>query len=351
MNILIIINSLRPGGAERQVIQDANLFINRGYNVSIAFVHTGQLIELLDKRVTLLQLHSISVIRSSLQLFTLLSKHKFDIVFANMFWAQKVSALPSFLTGHKLVFFEHGLGLWHRWYHLLQMHLLSVFATRIVTVSRAKMDIKTNREKFHNKKIQIIPNSFTPAGNSISSKKDNGIFTICFAGRFNKVKQLHLLPLIAEILRTAKVKFTFVLMGEGQERENIKDLIQKKRLENYFELTGYIKNPQKIMMRADVFILPSKREDFSVALLEASSVGLPCLAFDVGGNREIIKDGNTGFIIPPFDIQVMAEKILYLIQDEHICKKMGTEAQKFVIENFSEKKRFERLDCLVKEII
>jgi glycosyltransferase involved in cell wall biosynthesis len=351
MKILIVINSLKAGGAERQVLRDANLLTKAGHEVVVCYGTDGPLLTDFNDEVNLKGLHTLSPIRSSIKLFRYLRKNKFDIVLSHMFWAIKISAIPCVATGQKVIFFEHGLGLWRKWYHLILLHILDRFTARIVVVSQAKKKIKIGREKFSSECIEVIPNSFKPVSPLSFKNSANGCFTICYAGRFDAVKQLHLFLKIAETLCAHKEKFKVILMGDGDENEKIKKLIYRENLDKYFELTGYIKNPQKIMKDADAFVLPSKREDFSVALLEASSVGLPCLAFDVGGNSEIIQDGKTGFIIPPLNIQCMVEKINFLIKNPETKIKIGNQAREFVNSNFSEEKRLKRLNSLIDSII
>lgn len=351
MKILIVINSLKHGGAERQVVTDMNILKKNGADITIAYKNEGELKGQIDNSVKCLHIKALTFFQANVQLYHFLLKHHFDLILSHMYWAHKVSAIPAWLTGHKVVFFEHGLGLWRKWYHLAIIRFISIFAFKVVTVSRAKQQIKIGREKIKAEKLVIIPNCYNSLPRLEVQQKRNDYFRICYTGRFAKVKQLHLLPVIAKKLEGYNKKFEFLMLGDGEERINFLEQLEQAGVAKFFRLPGYVQEPQKFMVQSDIFILPSKREDFSVALLEASSVGLPCLAFDVGGNSEIIQDGKTGFIIPPFDVEMMAEKILYLMQHADIRDKMGNEARKFVAANFSETKRFERLNSLINEAI
>ncbi len=350
MKILILINSLNPGGAERQVVTDVNLLSRSGHDITLVFQKSGPLKKQLSNNIELYSLNSHSSIRSSLLFFRFLRKNTFDYVIAHMFWAHKVSALPSGLTGTKLILMEHGLGLWRKWYHIAIVQLISKIAQKIVCVSEAKRIIKIERENIPVKKLLVMPNSFNQMEVELLKKDKSPFpddkFIIGFAGRFNAVKQIPLLIDLAIRLKTKTSAFLFVLLGEGNEMKNVKQLIQVNDLHKFFYLPGYIEKPLSMIQHLNAFILPSKREDLSVALIEAGVVGLPLIAFDVGGNAEIIDHDKGGFVIPPFDIELLKNKILYLIKNPEQAVKMGSYNKERILEKFSEEKRLNNLNSL-----
>lgn len=86
---------------------------------------------------------------------------------------------------------------------------------------------------------------------------------------------------------------------------------------------------KKEYLKSSIFVLPSRFEGFGLVLIEAMACGLPVIAFDCeNGPRSIITDGVDGFLIPPFDIEAYAEKVLLLIQNEALRKQMGENARK-----------------------
>jgi glycosyltransferase involved in cell wall biosynthesis len=100
-----------------------------------------------------------------------------------------------------------------------------------------------------------------------------------------------------------------------------------------------------------VFVLPSRIEGFSVALLEAEASGIPAIAFDVGGNAEIIKNNITGFLLPDLNIDILVEKIIYLYENPQKRKEMGNEARNYIKSNFSNELRIKKLEKLYQGII
>ena len=352
MKILIVINSLTAGGAERQVVQDANLLIEAGHEVTVAYGKDDKLIPQLNKKVTVICIGKSSEIKAIRTLTAHLRKHRYDIILSHLFWANKVAAASARLTGHKNVVFEHGLGLWRKWYHLTLVRLVAGSSKYVVTSSMNNQKIKIEREGISPKKMRILPNSFIPIDQkAFQNRKSSDVFTIGFAGRFNAVKQLNVLVDMAEIIKEKSTQFKFVLLGDGDTRKDLEAKIAEKELQPFFELTGYVENPQNLLVNFDAFVLPSKREDFSLALLEASSAGLPCVAFDVGGNGEIILNEKTGFVIKPYEIHTFAEKLIWLLEHKEERKKMSEAAKNWVNNEFNNAKRLERLTGLINETI
>jgi glycosyltransferase involved in cell wall biosynthesis len=88
-------------------------------------------------------------------------------------------------------------------------------------------------------------------------------------------------------------------------------------------------------MAADVFVSPSLFDTFPIVVLEALLCAKPVVATRVGGVPEIIMDGVTGFLVDPKDAKKLAEKILYLLENEGEAKKMGLCGKDYVMRNFT----------------
>ena len=94
-------------------------------------------------------------------------------------------------------------------------------------------------------------------------------------------------------------------------------------------LHGPSTDVQKEYLASSIFVLPSRYEGFGLVLIEAMACGVPIVSFDCeNGPRSIISNGVNGFLIPPFDINVFAEKAILLMNDDNLRKKMGENAQK-----------------------
>ena len=101
---------------------------------------------------------------------------------------------------------------------------------------------------------------------------------------------------------------------------------------------GPLPNPLSVVALMDVAVLSSRSEAFSNAVLEYGAAGVPAVATDVGGTRELIDDGRTGFLVPPQSPEVMAERICRLLADADLRKTLGDAARQKVQKVFSEER-------------
>jgi len=90
----------------------------------------------------------------------------------------------------------------------------------------------------------------------------------------------------------------------------------------------------KILNSSDIFVNPSHSEGLPTSVLEAGAAGLAIVATDVGGTKEIIDDGKTGFLVSPSDKEALKEKICQLIENKKLREDFGRNIHKFVKENF-----------------
>lgn len=102
--------------------------------------------------------------------------------------------------------------------------------------------------------------------------------------------------------------------------------------------TGYLKDEKKIIQcysASDVFIYPTKADSFGLVLLESIACGTPCVTFNIGGCRDIILDGVSGYTVEPFNIEEFVNKVLKLLNDDNHRHNLSKLSRKFAEENFS----------------
>jgi glycosyltransferase involved in cell wall biosynthesis len=353
LKIAVIIYSLDHGGAEKQAVTDANALQEKGHQVTLLYNKPGELLETLHNEVSTKRIKPTSQITASLAFFFHLLRQRYDILHAHMFWAEKISAFPAFLTRHKLVFNEHGLGKWRRWYHRRVMQLISLCADKVICSCRLNCKLRHDKENIPANKLQTIYNGFflqEEAKEAISQKQSTSAFTIGFIGRFHEVKRIHTFIDVASRLYTKIPSLKFILVGDGHENENFRKTLEEKGLADYFELPGFQSQTAKYYHQFDVFVLPSRIEGFSISLLEAGSYGIPAIAYDVGGNSEIIEHGKTGYIFRDNDVEAIAEHIYYLFQHPEERKSLGENARNKIFSKFTLENRIEKLEKLYQEL-
>ena len=124
-----------------------------------------------------------------------------------------------------------------------------------------------------------------------------------------------------------------MLVGDGEERENLEQLVNDLDIRKNVIFTGYIPSPQHFLDCMDIFLLPSLSEGTSMTLLEAMSLSKPCVVTDAGGNSEIIEQKINGLVTENNNTGKFAEAIVSLLENPELIEQMKLKA----------KSRFDRL--------
>jgi glycosyltransferase involved in cell wall biosynthesis len=131
---------------------------------------------------------------------------------------------------------------------------------------------------------------------------------------------------------------SFRIAGEVLEQDYFKELealVRELKLENHFQFVAGVANPQEFLFATDIFVLPSRSEGFSNAIIEAMAASLPVIATNVGGNAEAVEDGVSGLIVAPEDAPALAAAITQLLADSEKAEEMGSAGRKRVEERFT----------------
>jgi len=171
----------------------------------------------------------------------------------------------------------------------------------------------------------------------ITKKSNNDIKYILFAGRIDRQKGLFDLVECAEYICKERADISFIIAGKGRDLKKLKDKTKKAGLQDRFIFLGQVnKNTLlDLYQKTSIFILPSYHEGLPGALLEAMSCGLPIIATDVRGNKDLINNRENGIIIPTRSPKKMAEAINILIEDENLRKKLGKNARKTIEQKYT----------------
>jgi glycosyltransferase involved in cell wall biosynthesis len=114
-----------------------------------------------------------------------------------------------------------------------------------------------------------------------------------------------------------------VLVGDGELRRDLEADVAELGIEHRVFFLGSRHDVPQLLSTFDVFVLSSYTEGLAVTLLEAMAAGLPVVATDVGGNREVVRDGETGVLVPARDTEKLAEAMAGMIADPDRAKRMG----------------------------
>jgi len=138
-----------------------------------------------------------------------------------------------------------------------------------------------------------------------------------------------------EVLRTEPAA-RFVIVGDGVGFDDVRRRVADLGLERAVTMTGFRRDIPEVLAALDVLTLPSIRsEATSQVLLQALAVGTPVIASTVGGSGEIVRDGETGCLVPPADAPALARAIVGLLRDRERARAMARRGQALVGERYS----------------
>jgi glycosyltransferase involved in cell wall biosynthesis len=126
----------------------------------------------------------------------------------------------------------------------------------------------------------------------------------------------------------------FVIVGDGELRDEIVDLVRAHDLSDRFIITGPRTDIPRILAASDVFVLSSLWEGMPLSLLEAMSACCPAVATDVGGVSEVLKDSVTGLLVPPADVDALTRAITDCLDNPRAARKRAAAAQSMVITRY-----------------
>lgn len=142
-----------------------------------------------------------------------------------------------------------------------------------------------------------------------------------------------------------------MIIGEGEEKENLIKYVRKLGLEDKIIFTGYRKDIEELMAIMDIFVLSSLREGLPRVLVQAAAVGVPSVAFNVDGVPEIVKDGYNGFLVKPRDINQLADKIIKYIDNRELIELHGKNGRNFVNGKWSIENMVNQVDEIYQILI
>jgi glycosyltransferase involved in cell wall biosynthesis len=114
------------------------------------------------------------------------------------------------------------------------------------------------------------------------------------------------------------------MVGDGPLMPKVRERIQEKKLAEFVTLAGWLDAPNvgRVLSESDVLVMPSKSEGLPVAAIEALKHGLAIVASDIPGMRDVLVDGVNGFAVPVGNLQALADKLAFLLENESVLVAM-----------------------------
>lgn len=343
MKVALVIFSLTSGGAERVMSILANELTERGYDIVLI---SGDSIdtdfytlrknicrESIEQKKVSTNIMS-AIMNNIVKIYRLRSmfrKHNPELIISFMdrmnvsvLIASKWLSVPVIVSEHTNPQRMHLKGILSK----VRLWTYKWAAAVVVLISDHKQELEKFVPSSH---IYVIPNPALPT-------KLNIKWTLPFSmpspsvvamGRLVPLKGFDLL--LKAFAKCQYDNWSLVILGEGEQRNQLLSMIKKLNLESRVMLPGRVNNPGEVFQRSDFFVLSSRVEGFPMALLEAMSSGLPVISFDCPtGPSEIIRDGIDGILVPMGDIEAMTTAMNRLMGNKKERLRLAKNAREVV---------------------
>ncbi|HLH37699.1 MAG TPA: glycosyltransferase [Bryobacteraceae bacterium] len=229
--------------------------------------------------------------------------------------------------------------------HRLLYRALQGMFDQIQAVSEAVRQFTIQADGVDPARAVTIHNGVEPWTASVCARDPSRVRIACIAN-WRPVKGIDVLVRAAAKVGSRDDRALFWIAGNpgaGEYRREVESLCRSLGADRWIHFLGASPQARDLLERSDLFVLPSRSEGLSNALLEAMQSGLACVASDAGGNSEVVVHGTTGLLFPAGDDNALAEKILELMANPARRERMGGAGRKRVAEQFSVKAMVERV--------
>jgi glycosyltransferase involved in cell wall biosynthesis len=282
------------------------------------------------------------------RLVRLIRDRGFDAVFSFLIHANAAAAAAKpFCPGVRFFQSIQSTQPYPRWHWKLQS-IVHHAAERIVVPSASVAEAAEHWADIPRRKIAIVPNAIDPQAFSrgtgyqpvFSADEDHGLaaratgeaIPIGFIGRLDPIKRI---PDLLHAVRMLHGKVHLHIFGTGSERPKIESLVRELNLSAAVTIHGAIARPQEALQQISLLVLPSAAEGFGLVLIEAMAAGVPVVATDVAGIRDVVRNEETGLLVPAGSPPDLARAIDRLLHDGELRDRLVTEGHKEVARHFA----------------
>jgi glycosyltransferase involved in cell wall biosynthesis len=157
---------------------------------------------------------------------------------------------------------------------------------------------------------------------------------VIFTGRLHPQKNL---PLLLESWRhvAERTGANLIIVGPGSHRQQLAELAGSLGISGRVQFVGAVESPADYLRAADIFVLPSVAEGMSNSLLEAMASALPCVVSGIGGNTDLVSDGQTGRLVTTPDAATWSQTLVELLENLDEARRMGEAARARILEEYA----------------
>jgi len=357
LKVCYIITKLELGGAQKFTLYTAEHIDKDKFE---AFLITGQGGMLDDEASEKLKMYSIpglvreispvKDLKALFHILKILRTEKPDIVHTHSSKAGIVGRLAAKLAGVKTIIHTiHGYSFNDtqkrhiKYLYIFLERFCSLFSDKLIVEDEGDIEKGVKHKIAKKEKFTIICSGIDTLKykeyepdpefrNSLAPAKSAKI--IITVGPFKPQKNLKDFINAASVVCRANGDAAFFIVGDGELRKELEEQIASLGLSGKVALLGWRRDIIDLLYACDVFVMTSLWEGLPRTILDAMCCAKPVIANDVGGIKRVVKDGETGYLVKPYDFQHTAEKILYLINNDEIRLKTGQNARDSIGKEF-----------------
>lgn len=351
LKIAYFIDRIIHGGTELQLVEQINRLNERQVEQELFCLYKSAEHDTLKVKckVTILDLrklmspHCFSTI---LRLRGYLKKSRFSVVQTYFFDSTFLGVLAGAIAGQvRIINCRRDLGFWYSPRLLFTLRVLNRLSDGVLVNSRLVKESISSAEKLSPSKVQVISNGidldafrYTEARKKASREQfgiENDQRCVGIIANMNReVKRVDLFIRAARYVLERERNVRFLVLGDGCLKSRMVGLALDLGMEEEMLFAGRQVSKHTVLPAMDVGVLSSDSEAMSNAIMEYMAAGLPVVATAVGGNTELVVDGETGFLAPPGDVKQIGESILALLRDEQKRVALGSRGRETVM-NFN----------------
>jgi glycosyltransferase involved in cell wall biosynthesis len=262
--------------------------------------------------------------------------------------AARTLNIPVLYTPHGWSFTER-MPRRERWVYLRAERFAAKYAARIIAVARYEREVALRYRIAEPSKLVAIHNGMVDVGPRLLANPGIQPPGIVMVARFEPPKDHALLVRALSDLKG--LEWELNLVGNGPSMPAVRKLVESTGLAGRVHFLDERKDVPAILAAAQLFVLVTRSEGFPRSILEAMRAGLPVIASNAGGISEAVADGETGFVVPLSDGEVLKTRIVELITDPKLRVRMGGAARKRYERLFTFEHMYEKTFALYESLI
>ncbi len=290
------------------------------------------------------------------QLHSHIVQHQIEVLHCHQYTPYVYGLLGSLGTSARVILTEHGR--FHpdprKLKRVLLNPLFSTMTDGITAISRATRKALIEIENFPARRIGVVYNGIDDTRYGLPPDRQlrqslgipEGSRLLGTVARMDANKNQRMMIKALNRVHASHPDTFLVIVGDGPEKELLEKLAVSLGVGSQVIFTGFREDTHRFYALMDIFLLTSFTEGTAMTLLEAMASGLPCVATDVGGNAEIVTDGETGLLVESDNDALLAEALRRLLDDESVMRLMGAAGRKRFEERFGVNRMVEAYELL-----